>query len=81
MQNSFKFKKGDLVYLPSNIIIVQMSSIALEGEHHISKTITTEAPTNVILLDNHNFTRNPFKCEILFNSQRWFARPNDLYSV
>jgi len=75
----FKFSEGDLVYLPSDIIMVQITH-APHGEV-IKRTSTTDKPTNVILLKNHDFVRNSFKCEVLFNSERWFVRQSDLYSV
>ena len=39
-------KKGDMVYIPSNVYLMQAS-----GKHGVSKAMMTDAPINVIVTD------------------------------
>ena len=68
-----KFKKGDLVWLPSNIMLTQMKNAP--KQNIVSKWTKTNQPVNVVVLDG------PIGVyySILYEGEGWLARDRDLF--
>jgi len=73
-----KFKKGDLVFIPSSVRLIQFGE---EGSAYaglplfINKHVTTNKPSHVLLMDNSldNY------CKIYYDGECWFADEADVY--
>ena len=63
-------KKGDLVWLPSQITLLQVKEGVARS--HVS----LQEPTNALLLE-----RGEIYCKVLYRGQTWFARPQDIYEL
>jgi len=73
-----KFKKGDLVFIPSEVRLIQFqneeNSPATELQLLVNNHITTNKPNRVLLmgsLDNY--------CKVYYNGEYWFANKEDVY--
>jgi len=68
-----KFKKGDLVFVPSGLTLLQFAE-----EKSVKKFVTTKAPSSVIIVENE--THSPY-CSILYGGERWFVPRIDIYPI
>lgn len=69
-------KRGDLVFLPSSVRLIQFSDDEAQGlPIFINKHVVTNKPSQVLLLeaglDNY--------CKVLYNGEYWFAEEGDIY--
>jgi len=69
-----KFQKGELVFIPSSVRLIQFSNQAVGLPLFVSKHTTTNKPSNALLLDSHEKY-----CKILYNGEYWFANKEDIY--
>jgi hypothetical protein len=67
------YKKGDLVWVPSDITLLQID----ENKGTVLRWTKTSKPTNVLVLDGQSGPYYP----ILFGGERWSAREIDLYEA
>ena len=65
-------KKGDLVWVPSNIMLLQLDV----AQKVANKVLTLNEPTNAVLLET-----GETYYKVLVNGQAWEARKQDVYSV
>lgn len=68
-----KYKKGDLVWVPSNITLLQLD----EEENTVLDWIKTSKPNNMLVINEKS---GPYY-HVLFRGQKWSARENDMYEV
>ena len=68
-----KYKKGDLVWVPSNITLIQLD----DDEETVLSWIKTSKPNNMLVL---NEKTGPYY-HVLFKGQKWSAREIDMYEV
>jgi hypothetical protein len=68
-----KYKKGDLVWVPSNITLLQLD----EKENTVLDWIKTSKPNNMLVINEKS---GPYY-HVLFRGQKWSARENDMYEV
>ena len=68
-------KKGDLVFLPSSVRLIQFSDDAVGLPVFINKHVITDKPSQVLLLEEgfDNY------CKVLYNGEYWFAEEKDIY--
>ena len=72
-----KFRKGDLVFIPSDVRLIQFQE---ENATHatlplfINKHITTNKPNRVLLMDSVDKY-----CKIYYDGEYWFADKSDVY--
>tara|TARA_Y100000034_G_C6847211_1_gene383898 strand:+ start:1017 stop:1253 length:237 start_codon:yes stop_codon:yes gene_type:complete len=68
-------KKGDLVFIPSSVRLVQFSKQdAIDGGLFAEKYKITSRPKNVIFMGQyaHHY-------EVLYDGERWHASKEDVY--
>lgn len=70
-----KFNEGDLVWLPSDITLTQMSSDKEKKEKVVSRWVRTKQPENVVILTG------PVGAyyTVLYRGEKWLAREMDLF--
>ena len=66
-------KKGDLVFLPSSVRLIQFKE-RIGSPLFVSKHIVTSKPTRVLLMDSCESY-----CKVLYNGEYWFAEEGDIY--
>jgi hypothetical protein len=89
MNRKDKIREGDLVYIPSNVRLIQT-----HRDGSVSKYSTTEKPIGVILTKKHEqefLLENTGKkqqetywsnyCEVLYNSDRWLIHHRDIFKM
>jgi len=69
------FDKGDLVFLPSSVRLIQFSDNAIGLHVFVNKHLTTNKPSQVLLLEK----RLDNYCKILYNGEYWYAEERDIY--
>tara|TARA_Y100000310_G_scaffold74681_1_gene70922 strand:+ start:7248 stop:7490 length:243 start_codon:yes stop_codon:yes gene_type:complete len=73
-----KFKKGDLVFIPSEVRLIQFQNEEKSSTAglplFINNHTTTRKPNHVILMDSFDKY-----CKIYYNGEYWFADKEDVY--
>ena len=69
-QEMKKLKKGDLVYLPSEITLFKFD----EGASFANRTTTTPKPMTTALVNQVNN-----RCEVLYNGEIWSVEANKIF--
>ena len=70
-----RLKKGDLVFVPSSVTLVQFAPGERCAPLYIHRHTTTSKPSRVVLMetfDNYH--------KIYYNGEYWFAEQKDIYS-
>jgi hypothetical protein len=77
---SNRYKKGDLVFVPSGLTLLQFADKAAEDASSASvKNFTrTVTPSPVIIVENE--TQSPY-CSILYNGERWYVPRREVYPI
>tara|TARA_Y100000034_G_C6658745_1_gene288706 strand:+ start:169 stop:411 length:243 start_codon:yes stop_codon:yes gene_type:complete len=73
-----KHKKGDLVFIPSSVRLIQFSDNDVSHAGlplFINKHTTTIRPRHALLMDNSLDTY----CKVYYNGEYWFACKSDIY--
>ena len=73
-----KFKKGDLVFIPSSVRLIQFSEqnkIYNELPLFVNKHTTTNEPRHVLLIED---SLDKY-CKVYYNGECWFADTSDVY--
>tara|TARA_Y100000034_G_C6849099_1_gene385010 strand:+ start:794 stop:1021 length:228 start_codon:yes stop_codon:yes gene_type:complete len=66
-------KKGDLVFLPSSVRLIQFrEQVGLPL--FVSKHVVTNKPSRVLLVEP-----SESYCKVLYNGEYWFAEEKDIY--
>ena len=71
------FEKGDLAFLPSDLMLLQFVE-AKYSPSAIKNFIKTEAPSHAIIVENE--THSPY-CTVLYNGERWWVPRQEIYPV
>ena len=74
--NSASFSRGDLVYIPSEVILYQLSDDATCKKYHKMikpRTLLLTNPSPKESLDNW--------CEVLYNGEQWYVSNKDVYQL
>jgi hypothetical protein len=66
-------KKGDLVFLPSSVRLIQFKE-QIGLPIFINKHTVTNRPSRVLLMDSYESY-----CKVLYNGEYWFAEEKDIY--
>ena len=69
------FEKGDLVFIPSSVRLLQFSENAICMPVFITNHLMTDKPSQVLLLE----TGVDNYCKVLYNGEYWFAEEKDIY--
>ena len=69
-QEMKKLKKGDLVYLPSEITLFKFD----EGATFANRTTTTPKPMTTAFV-----SRGDNLCEVLYNGEIWSVETNNIF--
>ena len=69
-QEMKKLKKGDLVYLPSEITLFKFD----EGASFANRTTTTLKPMTTAFVNQANN-----RCEVLYNGEIWSVEANKIF--
>ena len=69
------FEKGDLVFIPSSVRLLQFSENAIGMPVFITNHLMTDKPSQVLLLE----TGVDNYCKVLYNGEYWFAEEKDIY--
>ena len=70
-------KKGDLVWLPGEVMLLQFNQAA--GTEFVSRWKYTERPMNVLLVDE-DAEDDPYY-RVLCDGETWHVRKSDVYSL
>ena len=74
-QEMKKLKKGDLVYLPSEITLFKFSESERWGEiPFINKTLQTPKPMTTAFVE-----LNEGLCKVLYNGEIWSVEANSIF--
>ena len=65
-------KRGDLVYIPSEVMLYQYN----DKQGVLSDYIKLEKPSSAVIVDNEYET-----CSVLFRGQTWFVSGKHLYPL
>lgn len=69
-------KKGDLVFIPSSVRLMQFSDEGSVGlPLFVTQHIVTDKPSQVLLLEQ---TFDNY-CKVLYNGEYWYAEERDIY--
>jgi len=71
------FKKGDLVFIPSDVTLLQFNHDSHSRDEAPNKWIKTEKPAHAITVE-HKKGWAPY-CKILYNGQYWFTNEENIY--
>jgi len=75
-----KLKKGDLVYLPSEITLFKFSDSERWGEvPFVNKTLQTPKPMTTAFIGLNEGIRREGLCEILYNGEIWSVEANSIF--
>ena len=69
-------KKGDLVWLPEDVMLVQFNHFGPEEDRAVSRWMHTPKPMNVLLVDIE--TDWPYY-RVLCDGETWHVRNSDVY--
>ena len=69
------FEKGDLVFIPSSVRLLQFSEDAIGLPVFVTNHLTTDRPSQVLLLE----TGVDNYCKVLYNGEYWYAEEKDIY--
>ena len=69
------FEKGDLVFIPSSVRLLQFSEDAIGLPVFVTNHLTTDRPNQVLLLE----TGVDNYCKVLYNGEYWYAEEKDIY--
>jgi len=69
------FEKGDLVFIPSSVRLLQFSEDAIGLPVFVTNHLTTDKPSQVLLLE----TGFDNYCKVLYNGDYWYAEEKDIY--
>ncbi len=79
-QEMRKLKKGDLVYLPSEITLFKFDKSERWGEiPFVNKTIQTSKPTTTAFVGLNSNLRGGGLCKILYNGEIWSVEANSIF--
>ena len=73
MKNNAKYKKGDLVYLPSRTRLIQLDNHGVPVKQH-----ETQKPKNVLVLGEEGRTSGH---TILVDGEEWCTDTTNLYPI
>ena len=75
-----KLKKGDLVYLPSEITLFKFDKSERWGEiPFVNKTTQTLKPTTTAFVGLNEGLRGGGICEVLYNGEIWSVEANSIF--
>tara|TARA_Y100001963_G_C6629694_1_gene375707 strand:- start:493 stop:732 length:240 start_codon:yes stop_codon:yes gene_type:complete len=77
LNNNTVKKGGDLVFIPSDVTLLQFSDNAVGLAVFITKHMKTDKPNQVLLLE----TGVDNYCKVLYNGEYWYAKEKDVYGV
>tara|TARA_Y100000296_G_C5113620_1_gene226485 strand:+ start:67 stop:327 length:261 start_codon:yes stop_codon:yes gene_type:complete len=77
---SNRYKKGDLVFVPSDLTLLQFADKLVENllTPSVKNFTRTKIPSPVIIVENE--TESPY-CSILYNGERWHVPKIDIYPL
>ena len=79
-QEMRKLKKGDLVYLPSEITLYKFEKSNRWGEiPFINKAIQISKPLTTAFIGLNEGYRRDGYCEVLYNGEIWNVEPNKIF--
>ena len=69
-------KKGDLVFLPSDAMLVQFS----KEVNSVEAWVKTEEPAHVLLVEDQlKESLNSTYCKVLYKGKTWYALKREVY--
>ena len=75
-----KLKKGDLVYLPSEITLFKFSDSDSWGEiPFVNKTMQTPKPMTTAFIGLNEGFRKEGLCKVLYNGEIWSVEANNIF--
>jgi len=79
-QEMKKLKKGDLVYLPSELTLFKFDRSERWGEvPFVNKTMKTSKPTTTAFVGLNEGVRDGGLCEVLYNGEIWSVEANNIF--
>lgn len=75
IMNSLLHKKGDMVYIPSNVILFAVRG----GNQEVQRYIKTDEPVHVILMND--LVVGGKYCEVLHNGSVWYVNADHTYNT
>tara|TARA_Y100000034_G_C6529091_1_gene227943 strand:- start:25 stop:276 length:252 start_codon:yes stop_codon:yes gene_type:complete len=75
-----KLKKGDLVYLPSEVTLFKFSESNRWGEiPFVNKTLQTPKPMTTAFIGLNEGFRKEGLCRVLYDGEIWSVEANDIF--
>ena len=75
-----KLKKGDLVYLPSEVMLFKFEKSNRWGSvPFISKTVLTPKPLTTAFVGLNEGYREDGFCKVLYDGEIWNVEPNSIF--
>ncbi len=79
-QEMKKLKKGDLVYLPSEVTLFKFSESNRWGEiPFVNKTLQTPKPMTTAFIGLNEGFRKEGLCRVLYDGEIWSVEANDIF--
>ena len=79
-QEMKKLKKGDLVYLPSELTLFKFDKSERWGEiPFVNKTVKTAKPTTTAFVGLNEGVRGGGLCEVLYDGEIWSVEANSIF--
>lgn len=79
-QEMKKLKRGDLVYLPSEITLFKFDKSERWGEiPFVNKTTQTSKPTTTAFVGLNEGLRGGGLCEVLYDGEIWSVEANSVF--
>jgi|1_EtaG_2_1085319.scaffolds.fasta_scaffold00515_19 hypothetical protein len=68
-------RKGDLIYIPSNVTLLQFDNVDEETKPSFAKRfLSTTKPRRALLVK-----QSEIYCKILYEGEYWFVESRDIY--
>ena len=79
-QEMRKLKKGDLVYLPSEVVLFKFEKSNRWGDiPFVNKTTQTSKPTTTAFVGLNKGLRGNGLCEVLYQGEVWSVEANKVF--
>jgi len=72
-------KKGALVFIPSDVRLIQFDKNSEGLDAFVNKHMTTNKPKRALLIEDIKNFRGQDYCKIFYDGDYWFATGNDVY--
>ena len=73
------FKKGDLVFIPSDVTLLQFDHDSKSRDEAPNKWLKTKKPAHAITVDHEKGWEPYYK--ILYGGQYWFTNKENIFEV